>query len=60
MLVWPMVEQIVGGGGLSGGIVAGFPMEFLESSRKTSHIVAHSCSMSTISFCRLACKEELV
>ena len=35
-------------------------MEFLESPRKISHIVAHSHLISLISFRRLACKEEVV
>ena len=51
----------VGGGeGLGGEILAASPMGFLESYGKTSHIVAHSCLISAISFCRLACKEEVV
>ena len=59
MLVWLMVELMVDE--LGGGIVAGSPMVFSESSGKTSHIVSHSCSMSFISFrSRLACKEEAV
>ena len=49
-----MVEE------LGGGIVAGSPMGFSESSGKTSHIVSHSHSILLISFCRLACKEEEV
>ena len=61
MLVWLMVELMVEE--LGGGIVAGSTMGFLESSRKTSHIVYHSCSISLISlisFRKLACKEEAV
>ena len=54
MLVWLMVEE------LSGGIVTGSLMGFLESSRKTSHIVSHSRSISLISFRKLACKKEEV
>ena len=34
----------------------GFP----ESSAKTSHIVSHSRSISAMSFCRLAWKEEMI
>ena len=45
---------------LDGGIVAGAPMGFSESSAKTSHTVSHSCSISAMSFCRLAWKEEVV
>ena len=58
VLVWLMVELMVDE--LGGGIVAGSPMGFSESSGKTSHIVSHSCSMSLISFRKLACKEEVV
>ena len=59
VLVWLMVELMVDE--LGGGIVAGSPMGFSESSGKTSHIVSHSCSMSLISFrSKLACKEEVV
>ena len=58
VLVWLMVELMVDE--LGGGIVAGSPMGFSESSEKTSHIVSHSRSMSLISFCKLACKEEVV
>ena len=58
MLVWLMVELMVEE--LGGGIVAGSPMGFLKSSRKTSHIVSDSRSISAISCCRLACKEEVV
>ena len=36
-----------------------FSNGFLESSGKTSHIVSHSNSMSLISFCKLACKDEV-
>ena len=49
-----MVEE------LGGGIVAGSPMGFSESSRKTSYIISHSRSISVMSFCRLACKEMAV
>ena len=49
-----MVEE------LDGRIAAGSPIGFLESSGKTSHIVSHSRSISTMSFCRLVCKEEVV
>ena len=49
-----------GGGGLGREMVAGSPMGFSENSGKTSHIVVHSRSISAISFCRLACKKELV
>ena len=42
------------------GIVAGSPMGFSESSRKTSYIISHSRSISVMSFCRLACKEMVV
>ena len=49
-----MVEE------LGGRIVADSPIGFLESSGKTSHIVSHSRSISTMSFCRLVCKEEVV
>ena len=58
MLVWLMVELMVDE--LGGGIVAGSPIGFSESSGKTSHIASHSCSMSLISFRKLACKEEVV
>ena len=58
VLVWLMVELMVDE--LGGGIVAGSPMGFSESSGKTSHIVSRSCSMSLISFRKLACKEEVV
>ena len=46
--------------GLCGGIVAGSPMGFSESSGKTSHIISHSRSIPAISSCALACKEEVV
>ena len=49
-----MVEE------LGGGIVAGSPMGFSESSGKTSHIVSHPRSVSLISFRKLACKEEVI
>ena len=49
----------VAGGELHGGIVAG-SLRFSESSGKTFHTVSHSCSMSEISFCRLAWKENVV
>ena len=49
-----MVEE------LSGRIVAGSPIGFLESSGKTFHITSHSRSISAMSFCRLVCKEEVV
>ena len=58
ILVWLMVDLIVEE--LGGGIAAGSPMGFLESSGKTSHIVSHSRSISAISFRRLACKEDVV
>ena len=48
--MWPMVEE------LGGGILAGSRMVFVESSGKTSHIISHSTSISTMSFCRLAWK----
>ena len=35
-------------------------MGFLGSSGKTSHNISHSRSISTIFFCRLAWKEEVV
>ena len=54
VLVWLMVEE------LDGGIVAGSPMGFLKSSRKTSYTVSHSRSISAMSFCTLARKEEVV
>ena len=53
MLVRLMVEEI------DEGIVAGSLLGFLESSGKTSHIVFHSRSISAMSFCTLACKEEV-
>ena len=56
--MWLMVELMVEE--LGEGIVADSPMGFSESSEKTSHIVSHSRSMSLISFCKLACKEEVV
>ena len=56
--MWMMVELMVEE--LGEGIVAGSPMGFLESFEKTSHIVSHSRSMSLTSFCKLACKEEVV
>ena len=46
--------------GLGGGIVAGSLMGFLESSRKTSHIISHSRLILAMSSCRLVCKEEVV
>ena len=46
--------------GLDGGMVAGSPMEFSESSGKTSHIISHSCSIPTMSCSMLACKGEVV
>ena len=58
MLVWLMVELVVEE--LGGGIVAGSPMGFSESSGKTSHIVSHSRLISLISFRKLACKDEEV
>ena len=54
LMVELMVEE------LGRGTVAGSAMGFSESSRKTSHIVSHSHSISAMCFCRLACKEELV
>ena len=45
--------------GLGGGIAAGSPMGFLESFRKTSHIL-HSHSILAMSSCRLVCNEEVV
>ena len=54
MLVWLVVEE------LGGGIVAGSPMGFSESSGKISHIVSHSRLISLISFRKLACKDEEV
>ena len=48
---------------LGGGIVAGSPMGFSESSEKISHIISHSRSISLISlisFRKLASKEEVV
>ena len=47
-LVWLLVQLMVEE--LGGGIVAGSPMGFSESSGKTSHIVSHSRSMSLIFF----------
>ena len=44
---------------LDGGNVAGSP-RFLENSCKTSHTISHSCSISVMSFCRLAWKEKMV
>ena len=35
-------------------------LRFLESSRKTSHIVSHSRLMSAMSFCGLAWKGKVV
>ena len=58
MLVQRMVELMVEE--LCGGIVAGSPMRISESFGKTSHNVSHSRSISAISFCRLACKEDLL
>ena len=52
--MWLMVEE------LDGGIVAGSPMGFPETSRKTSHTVSHSRSISAMSFRRLTWKEEVV
>ena len=49
-----MVEE------LGGGIIAGSPMGFWESSEKTSHIVSHSRSILAMPLCRLAYKEEVV
>ena len=34
--------------GLDRGMVAGSPMEFLESSEKTSHIISHSRSICLV------------
>ena len=48
ILVWLMLELMVEE--IGGGIVAGSPMGFSESSRKTSHIVSYSRSMSLIFF----------
>ena len=58
MLVWLMVELVVEE--LGGGIVAGSPMGFSESSGKNSHIVSHSRLISLISSRKLACKDEEV
>ena len=58
MLVWLMVELLVEE--LGGGIVAGSPMGFSESSGKISHIVSHLRLTSLISFRKLACKDEEV
>ena len=52
--MWLMVEE------LGGGIVAASLMGFSDSPGKTSHIVSHSCLISVMSFCRLACKEGVV
>ena len=52
--MWLMVD------GLGRGVAAGSPMGFSDSSGKTSHIASHSRSISAMSLCRLACKEELV
>ena len=52
--MWLMVEE------LGGGIVAGLATGFSESSGKTSHIISHSCYILGMSFCRLACQEEVV
>ena len=52
--MWLMVEE------LDGENVAGSPKGFLESSGKTSYTVSHSRSISAMSFCRLAWKEEVV
>ena len=46
--------------GLGGGIVAGSAIGFSESSGKTLHIISHSCSISIMSFCRLACKKKVL
>ena len=54
MLLWLMVEE------LCGGIFAGSPVEFLENSGKTSHIISDSHSISAMSLCRLDSKEEVV
>ena len=53
-----MVELMVDE--LGGGIVAGSPMGFSESSRKTAYIISHSRLISVMSFCKLACKEMVV
>ena len=45
---------------LDRGILAGSPIGFLESSRKTFHTVSHSRSISAMSFCRFGWKEEVV
>ena len=58
MLVLLMVELMVEE--LGGGIVAGSPKRFSESSGKTFDIVSHLRSISLISFHNLACKEEVV
>ena len=52
--MWLMLDE------LGRGVVPGSPMGFSERSGKTSHIVSHSRSISAMSLCRLACKEELV
>ena len=52
--MWLMVEV------LREGIVEGSCMVFVESSGKTFYIVSHSLSISAMSFCRLAWKEEVV
>ena len=44
----------------SGGTVAGSPMKFSESYGKTVHVVSHSGLIWVMSFCRLACKENVV
>ena len=56
--MWLIVELVVKR--LGGGIVEGSLMGFSESSRKTSHIVSHSRSISVISFCSLACREDVL
>ena len=52
--MWLMVEE------LDGRIVAGSAMGFPDSSGKTSNTASHSRSVSTMSFCRLVWKEEVV
>ena len=53
MIVW-LVEE------LDGGTVAGSLIGFLESSGKSSHTVSHYCSISVMSICRLAWKEDMI
>ena len=52
-------EGVADSGAGGGGTVA-IPRWDFQSFGKTAHIISHSGSIFVMSFCRLACKEEVV